>query len=483
LKETLNLSKVGQNDSTELAIHIRKIHFTSLIICIAIFVSIYSSSTSDIEKAIDQLQEIEEVVQRWKPTWLRDYAKQIVLKNNLLDRVYENSFTIKTEKGYFYIWDEGQQKIISLFENYNSQDDSLLFKNRTEVIKIEVDSQGWIVEISKNSSYQLTPNRNILDENWVPKNLSDFKLLWNCLQEDQSIVLFKKPIGIVYLHYYTKNRKFSLVSSGKYAKWQLAENEQPEDTVRCSLAPKKVKFDSLSFKRVEDKFPEFKLDQYNFTLMQNNIPGALEIPIEVDRFLFNAQSGILHEMILQTHHKGALRKSSYNWKTGNFEYSFRPLDKITNSYQDLQFSKIEQILESERKRSSEYFDFFGTKVPLSIIFPWGILILIATQIYFNLHLDALVKRFSVKDKALSTAWMLFYPGLYPFVIFITSAIIFPLTTGIMLIVRSYYIYSANLLIFAVFLLALPILIMNTLSLWRSTRSIRKIVLEANEIKI
>jgi hypothetical protein len=55
-------------------------------------------------------------------------------------------------------------------------------------------------------------------------------------------------------------------------------------------------------------------------------------------------------------------------------------------------------------------EFLGLKIPESTISMWGVIIIVAVQCYFWLHLQAFWSRQTLNDLGLNLAWIGLYPG-------------------------------------------------------------------------
>jgi hypothetical protein len=72
---------------------------------------------------------------------------------------------------------------------------------------------------------------------------------------------------------------------------------------------------------------------------------------------------------------------------------------------------LEDVLTAERERSPERVELAGTKIPISEVARWGILLILVVQIYLLVHLSAVRVDTTDDRQALrSVAWMGIYDG-------------------------------------------------------------------------
>jgi hypothetical protein len=77
---------------------------------------------------------------------------------------------------------------------------------------------------------------------------------------------------------------------------------------------------------------------------------------------------------------------SNHWRDSAFSDSFYELDQATAGFQDLDFYHLKKILRVQQTNSKEVFTAFGVTFPSETTTRWGMLIILAIQLYFWLHL-------------------------------------------------------------------------------------------------
>ena len=79
-------------------------------------------------------------------------------------------------------------------------------------------------------------------------------------------------------------------------------------------------------------------------------------------------------------------------------------------------------------------ELFGVKFPSEVVGRWGVIVLLAVQLYFLMHLQEFALCLEPGDAAWNYPWIGTYPASLAKVVFVTSATILPLAA--VLIVRA-----------------------------------------------
>jgi hypothetical protein len=90
---------------------------------------------------------------------------------------------------------------------------------------------------------------------------------------------------------------------------------------------------------------------------------------------------------------------------GTFAHSFSALDQVTRNYQNLPLDSFDPILESEQQRSGESFEALGVKFPADETTRWGIVVVIAVQLYIWIILRQRSAPLAPGDAAFEVAWL------------------------------------------------------------------------------
>lgn len=115
-----------------------------------------------------------------------------------------------------------------------------------------------------------------------------------------------------------------------------------------------------------------------------------------------------------------------DWGTGKFDTAFSDLRQATlGSLEYIDLKSLPDRL-NEGSRADQVIEAFGLKIAAADITRWGLLILLATQFYFWLHVHELTRRIEPSDPGWKVAWIGIYPQRLALITVLTSACILPL---------------------------------------------------------
>jgi hypothetical protein len=125
----------------------------------------------------------------------------------------------------------------------------------------------------------------------------------------------------------------------------------------------------------------------------------------------------------------ALKEKYPSLIVGKFENSFRELDRLTRGLQKDTIEELSNWLaDQESQHRGESFEAFGIKFPAGATVLWGMLIILCIQLYFLLHLMELSPKLSPDDPGLEVPWIGLYPSAVSRLVLITSTLILPVLT-------------------------------------------------------
>ena len=82
----------SNNDTSERARHLRKVHLTLILSCLGILATSLLNRSKQVEKAYNDIRDIITIARGWKENWLQNYAQEFLNKNNLLAHIDTFSF-------------------------------------------------------------------------------------------------------------------------------------------------------------------------------------------------------------------------------------------------------------------------------------------------------------------------------------------------------------------------------------------------------
>jgi len=391
---------------------LKKINFTLLILTTVIVLFSFFSSKSDVDKAINDLENLENVfvklstrgVPLFGKNWLNDYAQDYIKENNL------NNYN----------------DTLGVFECYFIED------NRTWGLRIP----SYYLDLFKEEPYNFYIDTTI--------TLQKVKLFWDKLYQTYKLdVVVDCP-------------DYKVVFDKDEEKFKYYELERPEEIGVFSAAPKLRIIDITKDDWIDQWFPKIKdVSRARELLIQMTYKpnvgsqfyafGDMKSPLgydfrqpgkyavagnwkEVDYSLLETtfQNKVFYPINLKScsfspiDEMIAKSPKDYAWKKGDFRTNFKELDKLTTGFQDLNFSKLKAILDKDSKNLVDSINIFGVKIPYSIINRFGILAIIIVQLYFGIYLNQLKL-----NEPSELPWMLFHKSLLSQIVFYLSAIIYP----------------------------------------------------------
>jgi hypothetical protein len=134
-------------------------------------------------------------------------------------------------------------------------------------------------------------------------------------------------------------------------------------------------------------------------------------------------------------HEGLLNTLFFSdWKRGEFAKAFPELDEEATRFgiTTLEIDEAVRRLESESASAEKSISLIGFTIPLSLIWQWGALVLVATQLYFWLHLHEFVKKIEPDAGGWDVAWIGMYRSKAAFLLSLLSACALPLIASLYL---------------------------------------------------
>jgi len=126
----------------------------------------------------------------------------------------------------------------------------------------------------------------------------------------------------------------------------------------------------------------------------------------------------------------AINRTLYAWKLGDFEHglfvqSFSDLLEATRGREDLDFATLAPQLYAEASKDEEAFEAFGIKVPISRITNWGLIFLIAVQIYFLMYLRRLFDKLKPDDPGWDVPWIAMDQSAFAVFMYLLTVVLLP----------------------------------------------------------
>ena len=383
----------------ELSKHLRTVHFAVVIVSVGLLIALFLDSPTVVNRAYDQLRSIMDGVHNWDPGFLEKHAAKFIAR-------------------------EGSPRI-ALDHELN-----LRFTENDKTLRVEIERPVWTLWSPNhypNMVEKKQKRRNALRIK-RPKNIEEFKLIWNRLNEPSFIYVPTVIAGEALVVDIGPRYKYKELSKWKSIivenSVNTTDDRDEKNAWKGTILPLSSDYDANTSKNIrtliEEKYPSSEYMHFIaarvgglFDLVGNQ----LFVPIAVHSQPIDARQALNDQL-------GAA------WHRGTFDISFSELAIVTKEYQGLEFDSAERVLAGERQRGGHQFEALGLKVLAEVIGAWGLPILAVIQLYFLMHLRELRRRYLEITYAStwvvpSTPWIGLYPEFLPRVMLIVSVIGLP----------------------------------------------------------
>jgi hypothetical protein len=408
--------------------HLRTVHFTLVAICIGLLTLASSESQNQVSEAREQLQMITESLHSWDVSSLTNAAAKRISEFN----------TAEHESLPAQMFGATAQNVDTLFVARHGDSPSTLFS---------VEFRGnWMVDGPIRQSGTLGgkehPVTSLLIEGpqlpiAKPATLAGFQKLWDSLVPENRIIVPTKLAQFMYV--FTPPAKGyidlkTIDSLFERIDVRFSKSRPGTPNAKCTLMLARAT-------TLEDLQPIAKAlakpTPYMYVCRELNPISSDTISfIPVNEFReidFDGQNVLLEKVRAQqlTRGKGLLIPH------GTFAHSFSALDQVTRSYQNLSLDSFDPILESEQRRSGESFEALGVKFPADETTRWGIVVVIAVQLYIWIILRQRSATLAPGDAAFEVAWLGLFPSLIARVICLISIALLPVLVVADLATRAF----------------------------------------------
>lgn len=365
------MTKEGVHWSKDFVEHLRTVHFALMTVSVGLVALALAHPIGRLGKALKQIQEIEKVFELDKrrpdhtvgenySDWVGEWAEAQVKQATTADRIQEHGEVVSPELSC--ITPDG------LRQYYLNQEWVLIHSSDEEkldraFLQTELPGEGAVV---KTAALGLP----------MDIKLEEFKRLWDFLHQHMDVVVPSSRDSRLFLW------------NGKHAQWDEYKCEDKKAHTRISafldigLLSDAERWAKLAY-RVGDEPP-----RYGYVSNDNTVFISLHTFSTVD---FDGQGWFLSKIP--------------TWRSGRFAESFPELDEVSAGISNQGLDTVEHVLKNRPNESAESFEAFGIKVPSAVVMRFGILLVIAVQVYFLTHLVELSKRLSPTDPGWEVAWV------------------------------------------------------------------------------
>jgi hypothetical protein len=392
---------------TEIARHLRTIHFSLVLACILILISLFVSSPTKVKIAHNQLQKILSINTNWN-TWTRGFCREQITWLKQHGLTWSN--TVRSE---FYILPEALKK-----ENLPDSDHGWkvlpLYSPIYFSLSVQRPNSGTHSEIIgfgliEGDTLRIIPGGGTYELFGPPRldTLEDFRHFWDAANYVETFIV-TKFFDVAYL------------ISDDNVKTELRLNSgliPPTGTeVRVGRRGHSGELSKKCPSGIHDLFGSRWGTEFN--------EYFCGVARQAGEFLFLPAMG--RSVDLPTNLRIWLAEE-FNFPTvsGKFEETFPELNEITKHYQKLELNDANQILGAELQRTGERIEFLGLKFPESFISTWGAVILLIIQLYFWLHLRTFYEYLASSETGIDVAWIGIYSDFWSRVISLITISLLP----------------------------------------------------------
>jgi hypothetical protein len=382
--------------------HLRTVHFTLIGVATALILIVLSAKPYNPTVALRELHQIINLKGRWSPRWITELAG--IRKSNRDDDDQDSPKTTTS----------GDEFGLDILKHVGDSDDlgSIGKPDEWKRDPILGPSPGTPPDLDSMGNYPI-PLKGFygraaqgqlvqfsIDEPWVhqrtapdwapdtfPSTLFEFQQWWNTLGLQKGYkAIFPRTLQESGAH----------VLGGQRQSITFIEN--PERNL--ASAPDKVPLVITTTKG--RSWLDYKGD------------GALGFYLlPVRRFVYVE----ITQQVLSSH---------FNWHPGSFNTSFPDLALATHDLETLELEGIEKIIAGEAAKGSEVFEAFGMKFPAGQVTLWGIVVLLAVQLYFFVYLKQLSGKLEKSDGGWDVPWIGMDVSMLARIMLFLSTVVLPL---------------------------------------------------------
>src|SRR6266849_930797 len=372
-------TKPAESETKDFAEHLRSVHFTLGVVCLGLIVIATQPTRPELRTAYDQTRDITEVAGHLSP------FRTSLFETDAVTQVDEFKKTQSPAFGRLDLLPNPPKALEINGKRYN-----VVFNGRNWGFLWVSPPLNTMLEAGVVDGAQLKVSS--------PKNLADFRLLWDGAADVMAW-------GGGELSSYACVRKGSSFGgiSETWLKWNAVAPSPKYKTLALSLG-------ALHFSD-EVAVPQPLRGHLRHAFVSEEgmpqivIPTVTEIPVAIvdgQALLIRADQG--------------------RWHHGNYVRAFEELYAVTHDYERVDLKTIERIVGSELERSKDVFQAFGITFPVETTASWGVLLVLAIQVYFLFHLVEFRRR---NMQNVTIAWIGLYRGWGPRLLFVASSCVFP----------------------------------------------------------
>ena len=377
--------------------HLRRVHFTLVVVALGLVMTILLSQPTEISRAISDLEKIQRIDSLWNSSWLMEHAfarypelksvshlpRTARIKFNRFCNVTDLVFRLEIRPSVVDRSISGKFNVSKVGLGYNTTLANFrhMWDNLGEGLDVLLPCEGSLnggeVEV-------------VL---WDNEGDQDIAITVDGEVEETSNLKHTGNTPVLTLVFTDSARSYGMSYGGAPPKYSSTAPFLYASVTRWDKAD----------------------DQWLSALLGQNAPASGEVLISISGY----RSKRIHGQSALDKYYGVGFE-----RYGPFEEAFRELDALTSDIQNVNLESLAQVLENERKRTSESFQAFGLKVPAKDLSRWGSPLVVVIQLYFLLRLRTLVSMLDASERQ-SAPWIGIYNDSLSQVTTVISAVMLP----------------------------------------------------------
>jgi hypothetical protein len=365
--------------------HLRTVHFTLVIVCVALIALITSDRRSVVSDARQELHGIRSVIEKWNSNWLEDdaqhaFANTMLPVTQLVSDPGKNQIDVEAPDGRHFVFD------------------------------IEYDGPNWMVNTVDDSLTSPVNARWPMSLHDPPLNLKYFHEFWDNLARG---IAYKIPLIL--------DDTPLAFDTSRPLKAQFVSGKKPDSPtpVHLKLTMRTVRTDITG---------DFSRGLY---ASDSGLASPFTIPHSLYSFLTIAVPIKRSQSFYFDPYQKFVPPGA-QWRREPFSDAFPNLSVMTKNYEELGFDTLDKILEAEESRTGDSFEAVGIKFPAGGVTGWGIIMVVGIQLYFFVHLHELKERLGSEDEGWGVAWIGVYKSRLAIAVYFVSCALLPATAAFIL---------------------------------------------------
>jgi hypothetical protein len=360
--------------------HLRTVHFTLVVVCLALVVLITSDRKSAVSKARAELNGIRSVVRNWDRDWVAKEAERVFTGSKL---------------PYAQLPAEPARSQIEL----------AIPKGKAQVFNVVYDGPNWMLNAPDDSLFSpILSNYPLTELQPPPSGLQEFHRFWDLLAKG---LQFEVPVELADapLAFYGSEPGKARFVSGRKAVVPVP--------LRVRLSIKQLATHpggsiAAGFYGSDWRAP--------FGNTRFRLGSVIVIPVKRSETVY-----------LDPYPRFVPANSG--WRREPFNDAFPNLSAVTKNYEELDLDTVDKILEGEESRAGDSFEAIGIKFPAEGVTRWGLVLILGIQLYLFLHLDELGPKLKPTDEGWEVAWIGVYKSHLARVLYFASSVLMPATAA------------------------------------------------------